>query len=324
MKRAMAMLLVLAMLLGLVPVTATAAQDAGIPADAAASESIPTFTDTDAVVTEIRESMIRRQRQIQVRLNGQSLTSSQVYDLFREARAHNGVPNQGDYIRANMVGYSYSVATGTDAGGVYSQITIECDFISDAAMEAEVDAAVAQLLNELDLWDASNYEKVKGVYDWITENVEYDYEWDDLEDDTGEYEHSTHAALIRRSAVCQGFASLYYRLLLELGVDCRYISGDAVDITGSERHGWNIVYLDGKYYNCDPTWDRSLMGHYRYFLCTESSFSEHVRDAEFDTAQFHAQYPMAITPYVQNATASGCTASIMKCEREKRKTVSVI
>ena len=36
-------------------------------------------------------------------------------ELLREARAHNGIPNEGDYIRSNMVGYSYSITNGMDA-----------------------------------------------------------------------------------------------------------------------------------------------------------------------------------------------------------------
>lgn len=136
------------------------------------------------------------------------------------------------------------VTTGSDAEGVYSIVTLECNFISDAQMEAEVDAAVDALLAELDLWDATNYEKVKGVYDWITENVQYDFPWDDLEEDTTYYKHTTHAALIAKNAVCQGYASLYYRLMLELGVDCRYISGISTDITGTENHpGTSFIWM---------------------------------------------------------------------------------
>lgn len=275
------------------------------PAAVFAAEETDTFTSTDAMVTAIRQAMVQRRRDIQLRLDGVALTAQDVSGLFQQARAHTGVPTEGDYIRANMASHSSSVTTGEDAGGVYSIVTIQCDFISDAEMEAEVDAAVDELLDSLNLWDASDYDKIRGVYDWITENVAYDYDWDDVEDSAGYYEHTTHAALIAKNAVCQGFASLYYRLLLELGVDCRYISGISTDITGTERHAWNIVCLEGKYYNCDPTWDRGLTGYYRQFLCTEANFSGHTRDAEYDTAQFHARYPMALTPYVHNVAASG-------------------
>ena len=182
---------------------------------------------------------------------------------------------------------------------IQTDCTVTVNWLSTAEQEAEVDAAVDALLAELDLWDATEYEKIKGTYDWITENVQYDF--DNYDDPTYLLKHSTYAALIQRVAVCQGYASLYYRLLLELGVDCRYISG----ISDNERHGWNIVRLEGKYYNCDPTWDRDLMGHYRYFLCTEANFGDHLRDAEFSSDEFYAQYPMAVAPYVFNVAASG-------------------
>ncbi len=269
------------------------------------AQPMESVTSTDALALAIRQAMVRRQSQVELRLNGTALTSSEVSDLIARARAHTGVPYEGDYIRANMLGYSWTVTTGSDGEGVFSIVAITFRYISDGDMEAEVDAAVEELLNELNLWDATNYEQVKGIYDWITENVEYDYDWDDLEEDPTYYKHSTHAALIERKAVCQGVASLYYRLMLELGVDCRYISGISTDITGSENHAWNIVYLDGKYYNCDPTWDLGLTGYYRHFLCTNANFSGHTRDSEFDTTEFNAQYPMAVTPYVLNVTASG-------------------
>lgn len=55
----------------------------------------------------------------------------------------------------------------------------------------------------------------------------------------------------------------------------------------------------------DATWDAGLTGYYRHFLCTEANFSGHTRKAEYDTEEFHAKYPMATLPYVQNVTASG-------------------
>lgn len=273
--------------------------------DAQMLDSGEIFGNLAEAAAWLRQEMVKRTRNVSFRINDISVTTDMVEQLVESAYAHNGIPNEGDYIRSNMVGYSFQFTTGSDANGIYSTVTISFAFISDAAMESEVDTAVAELLDELNLWNGTNYQKVKGVYDWITENVAYDHEWDDLEDDTGYYEHTTHAALISKNAVCQGFASLYYRLMLELGVDCRYISGVSTDITGSENHAWNIVYLDGKYYNCDPTWDRGLSNYYRYFLCTEANFAEHMRDAEYDTPEFHARYPMAITPYVQNVAASG-------------------
>ncbi|MFR8181399.1 MAG: transglutaminase domain-containing protein [Dorea sp.] len=74
--------------------------------------------------------------------------------------------------------------------------------------------------------------------------VSYDYT--NLDDDTYIQKYTAYAALIDKTAVCQGYASLLYRMVLDAGVDARVISGDA-----GGPHAWNIVRLNGKYYNLD-------------------------------------------------------------------------
>ena len=265
------------------------------------SAPLTTFTTTEEAALYLRSQMIAREPSITLRLNG-SATGPEISAILTKALEHTGVPNEGDYIRHNQIGYDSSVVTGEDENGTYTEITYTFNWLTTAEQEAEVDAAVDSVLAELDLWDLTNYEKVKGAYDWITENVQYDFD----NEDNDEYQlcHSTYAAIVQKNAVCQGYATLYYRMMLELGVDCRYVRGTAgyVEI---EDHAWNIVYLDGKYYNMDPTWDRDLMGHYRMFLCTESNFTEHHSDSEYLTAEWKAKYPMAVVPYVFNVTASG-------------------
>lgn len=272
------------------------------PLTVAASEvstDTAVFTDAAQATTYLREQLVARETEIHIKLTGVTLTGSDASAILENALAHTGVPDEGDYIRVNLSSCSYSLTTGADADGAYSILAFTPEWFTTREMEDEVDAAVDSLLEELDLWSRSDYEKIKGAYDWVTENVQYDF--DNLDDDTYKLKYTPYAALMHHIAVCQGYAGLYYRLMLELGVDCRYISG----VADGERHGWNIVCLEGKYYNMDPTWDRDLMGHYRQFLCTEANFTEHNRDGKFTTAEFHAAYPMAVVPYVFHVAASG-------------------
>ena len=264
-----------------------------------ASSSFATLEDAAAY---LRAQLVARNTFITVSLRGDGVEVDNT-QLLEMALQHTGRPKEGDYLRANMLNCSYSVTHGTDQDGQYVTFVYAIEWLADARQEAEVDEAVETLLNTLNLWNASDYDKIKGVYDWITANITYDYDWDD-EDPSNLHKHSTHAAIINRVAVCQGIASLYYRLCLELGVDCRYISGTAGQ-TELEPHGWNIVRLEGKYYHMDPTWDLGMTNVYRYFLVSGKDFPHHYRSARYDTAQFHTQYPMAETPYVQNVTASG-------------------
>ncbi|MBQ3489742.1 MAG: leucine-rich repeat protein, partial [Clostridia bacterium] len=299
MKRIYRFLILLGILCFALGICGTAyAANAPIENEAITSSEDIIFSTTEEAVFYLRERMKLRDISVSVRLQG--FTSVTAQSLFYQACEHTGNPKEGDYLKHNLYKVSLDEAVGNASDGtIYTEFTYTFQWLSNASMEAEIDIAVRKVLDELNLYHASNYEKIRGVYDWVTENVDYDF--DNLDDDTYLLKHSTYAALIQKNAVCQGYATLYYRLMLELGVDCRYISGDA----DGERHGWNIVYLDGKYYNMDATWDRDLMGHYRHFLCTDNNFPQHDRDSQYTTAEFHSKYPMAIVPYVFHVAASG-------------------
>ena len=260
-------------------------------------------SDVEAATAEVRQAMKERKGIIDVGYqtaeseDGEALITA----IWEDAYAHTGVPTEGDYLGNAWYEVVYDVSSETVDGVTRYVFTYIPSYFTTSEQEGEVDAAVAALLAELSLDGKTDYEKVRGAYNWVCDNVDYDY--GNLEDSTYLLKHSAYAALIDRKAVCQGYAVLLYRLLLELGVDCRVISG----YSGDERHAWNIIGLDGAYYNADPTWDEGLSVFPRYFLCMESNFPGHTRDSEFDTPDFHAAYPMSPTPYVIHAAASGTT-----------------
>lgn len=258
-------------------------------------DGVDYLESVEEAAEELREQMKLRNMEITVSLTTQEDIYELPHKIFAQALAHTGEPTEGDYL-AHQHGGATIQLSGYMSGGVwYVTYTYQMnEYFSTAQEEQELDAAVAELLEELDLDEATDYDKIRTVYDWITENVVYDYEH--LEDESYRKQFTPYAAMIHGTSVCQGYALLMYRLMLELGVDCRYISGDA-----GGRHGWNIVELDGQYYNLDVTWDSSYRQaglDYAYFLKCPTSFgTDHTRDAAFETADFHAEYPMAAYDY---------------------------
>ena len=91
--------------------------------------------------------------------------------------------------------------------------------------------------DELVTGRTTDAQKYRVIYNWVRQNVKYA---------NGEISNEPYDVFINRKAVCQGYANLFYRLALELGVDARIISGKT---DGGEGHAWNIVKLDGVYYN---------------------------------------------------------------------------
>ena len=241
------------------------------------------YSTAEPAADVIRAAMVARQPSVVIGLTKQAYSTSLLYEIMDKTLAHTGVPNEGDYLTCH--GIAWEAQPYESSSGI--SVEFKFTYITSADNEAQVDAAVDALLAELNLWNSSDYDKIKGVYDWICTNVAYDYELQG-----GLLAYSTYAALINRSAVCQGYAGLFYRLMLELGVDCRVITGE---VDGG-AHAWNIVKLNGVYYNVDATFDaiyRQADMNYSYFLVSDLNFLDHVADSNYTSGEFVAAYPKA-------------------------------
>lgn len=252
--------------------------------------------DVDALAGTLRQQMVSRAAVINLYYHHDSVLTQAVFDqlcddLFAKAIAHTGVGKEGDYILWNCQGYTVGATqeASSQGSGYDVHITFTFTYLSDADQEAQMDQAVADLLSSLDLSSKTDYQKIKAIYDYICSNITYDY--DNLYDDSYTLKHSSYAALINKKAVCQGYASLFYRLALEAGIDARVISGDS-----NGPHAWNIAKIEGSYYNLDSTWDAGNT-EYEYFLKNAKDFPNHTRDAAYTTAAFTSSYPIAATSY---------------------------
>ena len=208
-------------------------------------------------------------------------------DVIKNALfAHTKNPIEGDYLRFQYREYSVTRYLVTSGSRYCYLIFMDVVYMTDSAQEAAVSTAVGNLLGNLGVNSMDSYSKIKTIYNWICQNVSYDY----AHVGNTEYlkQFSAYGALIEGTAVCQGYAVLLYRLLLESGVDVRVIPGTG----NSTLHAWNIVELNGVYYNLDSTWDAGK-DLYGYFLCSENDFLGHVRLDDYRTDEFMTLYPMS-------------------------------
>lgn len=221
-----------------------------------------------------------------------------IRDMLEKAQAHTGDPLEGDSLRWQMGGWAYSASGRVTAGETLLEIPFAVDYYTTAEQEAELDIAVDALLNELALDQKCDYEKVWGIYNYIISNITYDH--DNLNDKTYTLKHTAYAALMHKTAVCQGYALLFYRLALELGVDVRLVPGDS-DGDGELDHGWNIVELNGLYYCLDATWDAGWPW-LEWFLRSPDNFVDH--DPMYDHVEsgFEESYSMTETDFVHIVT----------------------
>lgn len=110
--------------------------------------------------------------------------------------------------------------------------------------------AVTALSNEICNGLTSDYEKAKAIFDWMTANVAYDYEYYYGRKDT--VITSAEGVMESKLTVCEGYAKLTKALLQAQGIPALYVVGKA----RNEGHAWNAAYVDGKWIYLDSTWGR--------------------------------------------------------------------
>ena len=257
------------------------------------------YATMENAAKELRKQLKNRNETFTIYVKAESADAQAVSDSMLEiALEHTGVATEGDYIAWQFGGYGGQGSRRYNEKTQMYEYTLEfaAAYYTTADQERKVTSAVYNLINSLNLWSKSDYDKIYAVYDWLCKNVTYDYE--NLEDTTYMLKHTAYAALIDRTAVCQGYAVLFYRLMLELGVDARVIVGD-----GGGPHAWNIVQLGDYYYNLDSTWDAG-QSEYAYFLRSNWTFGNHYREPQCDTWEFHMDHPMAAEYYQEGVKAT--------------------
>ena len=218
-------------------------------------------------------------------------------DWVEAALAETDEPDEGDYIRYQYGGYTYTSSRTEENGRLYYTVKLTPSYYCYLSQEEEASAAAKELLRDFRFrpW-TSDYEKLRTVYDWLCRNVTYD-----KIHRKNPYYHlcsTAYAALVQHTAACQGYCAALYRLLREAGIACRIVTGPAVSENGASEklHAWVIAELDGLWYGLDPTWDAGG-AEYRFFLAGEEAFADHIPGERFRTEDFRRTYPMAEHSY---------------------------
>lgn len=145
-------------------------------------------------------------------------------------------------------------------------------------LEAAADACINQISPE-----ASVYQKIKFVYEYLIDTVEYNAGSPDSQ--------NIQSALLYNSSVCAGYSKSFQYILGRMEIFCTYITGK---IRGGGDHGWNMVRIDGNYYYVDVTWGDPVFANqveqsdgnvtnYNYLCCTEEElFKTHIPDASIE------------------------------------------
>lgn len=143
-------------------------------------------------------------------------------------------------------GYSYVRYVKESKEGIGTAIefsgTYNVDYETALLRRREIEEAAEKILSGISP-EASDYEKIKYVYDTVAASTDYDLTADDNQ--------NIYSVFVNHRSVCQGYAKATQYLLNRLGVECTLVLGSVY--TG-DRHAWNLVKADGSYYYVDATW----------------------------------------------------------------------
>lgn len=261
------------------------------------TKGVTYHTSEAAAALELRSAMERRESPITIGIRSTAFTQEYIDYIYptlkNQAVIHTGVDSQGDYLAREYDGYTGSCSAICSGGYYYCLLTYNMKYKTTAQQEADLSEALEQFISANIESDMTDYEMFRVCYDWICQNVTYDHVH--LGDDSYRLQYTAYAAMFDGTCVCAGYSELLYRMLLQCNIDNRIITG----YVSTGYHAWNIVKLGNYYYNCDSTWDEGVNWQsYDYCLVSPSNFTDHVRDAEFDTAQFHGLYPMDTEDYL--------------------------
>ena len=195
-------------------------------------------------------------------------------------------------------GLNYDYQKRDDAYDGTLSISVLGDTVDRELVKARMADAAQSLKRSVGA--AGDYEKALAVYEFVIDNTVYDlnYRSNNLSD-----------VVLYGRGVCAGYAAYAQFLLQQLGIPAIF----AVGIADGESHAWNIVRLDGEWYQFDATWgdptgqpsggDINQTKTFKYFCLTDA---EMYLDHEADSAyRYPACTATACNYYVHEGRLTG-------------------
>ncbi|MCL1809693.1 MAG: hypothetical protein FWG42_08055 [Clostridiales bacterium] len=197
-------------------------------------------------------------------------------------------------IYAHLMGYSngYRVVDYPGSGKISMIPTYSESFKSLAYLQNPTipvsDETKALAMRGLDIYmdkfshENSEYGLVKSIHDYIADYLVYD-----MSGMPGTMDFD--GALNTGTATCGGYSAMFQFFAGISGLECKTVFGFGVNAAGkSANHAWNMVKVDGNWYNIDVTWDDPVTNtgeniiKYDYFLISDDELSKgHTWDRKY-------------------------------------------
>lgn len=212
----------------------------------------------DQTIEKVTEAITNLEDSVAISISATEFSDQYLYDLIcidvYEAEMINTM---------RLSAYSYSYSNNFADNTVDVKITFDYAFPKDELrrMREQTRQKSKQVCDRLGLIGKSDYEKVYAINKYLSDTITYT---------AGEppyplVKHSEYGALIDGDCVCEGYARATKILADLCDLECLYVTGD----TPEGGHAWNLIKVDGQWYQHDVTWNDVDFSRDTYFLVTD-------------------------------------------------------
>lgn len=237
-----------------------------VPAGSADSQQIinnssSVISSESELVTLIYNAAKNIDTEVTFETNGNWCNDEIIYDvIFRQVH---------DTYMIDAYGlHSYTQTSTQKASGdcVYRIQFTYLDNMSETEIQnqrSEITRAAKDIVLNMNTSGKSEYQIIYDINQYLCDNVYYPDE-PYISDDFTPY-----GVFVSGRAVCDGYARATKILADYCNLECYYVSGYCNSSSGtSGGHAWNLVKIDGQYYQLDVTWNDCGQSD-DYFLVTD-------------------------------------------------------
>ncbi len=136
-------------------------------------------------------------------------------------------------------------------------------------MQKDIDAVADKLVSEANS-KSTTFEKLKVFHDYLVLNSTFKLNEEGSYDYNASIYNAFGSGEEQGNIQCSGYAKAVQYLCDKAGISCMVVTGET---SGGQTHAWNVVDVDGVWYNLDCTWDDPILStanykniRYNYFL----------------------------------------------------------
>lgn len=223
-----------------------------IAADAASSIDIDSNHSTEGIV-RIAHSGINVKTKVMVEKD----SIKYYYDLKNEEDFFPLQLGQGDYkvaVLENTTGIKYKVvAQKSFRAEIIEENSVYLQSIQPILWNEDMESI--RLAKSLAQGEEDSEKVVQAIYDYIVNNISYDYK--KVDKLSSDYTPEIDEILEAGKGICYDYSVLFAAMLRSRNIPAKMVKGYREDI--KEYHAWNEVYLNGSWKVIDTTYDAAAL-----------------------------------------------------------------